>query len=47
MLRKKDSVDTMVKTIYQKYGKIDALVNNAGVNKPQLIVDIYEKKSHI
>ncbi|MCI9353465.1 MAG: SDR family oxidoreductase [Firmicutes bacterium] len=40
---KKDSVDTMVKTIYQKYGKIDALVNNAGVNKPQLIVDIYEK----
>ena len=36
----KDNVDAMVQTVVDKYGKIDALVNNAGVNLPRLLVDI-------
>ncbi|MEQ8196497.1 MAG: SDR family oxidoreductase [Clostridiaceae bacterium] len=38
-ITKKGSVEEMVNTIVQKYGKIDALVNNAGVNVPRLLVD--------
>lgn len=40
----KDSVDQMVEKCYHNYGRIDALVNNAGVNKPQLLVDLYQDK---
>lgn len=40
----KDSVDRMVEKCCHNYGRIDALVNNAGVNKPQLLVDFYEDK---
>ncbi len=39
-ITKKDSVDGMVKTVVEKYGKVDALVNNAGVNLPRLLVDL-------
>lgn len=38
---KKESTEAMVHKVMQKYGKIDALVNNAGVTKPQLLVDLY------
>ena len=36
---KKDEIEEMVKIVKEKYGKIDALVNNAGINTPRLLVD--------
>lgn len=39
----KSSIDNMVKIVVEKYGKVDALVNNAGVNRPRLLVDFYGK----
>lgn len=41
---KKQSVDRMAAKVIEKYGRIDALINNAGVNKPQLLVDLYGEK---
>lgn len=40
----KDSVDAMAKAVVDKYGRIDALVNNAGVNLPRLLVDVKGEK---
>ncbi|MGM9540820.1 SDR family oxidoreductase [Anaerovibrio sp.] len=34
------SVKAMADTVVQKYGRIDALVNNAGINMPRLLVDV-------
>lgn len=34
------SVQAMVEEVVKKYGKIDALVNNAGINLPRLLVDV-------
>lgn len=34
-----DSVQAMADAVVEKYGKIDALVNNAGINMPRLLVD--------
>lgn len=34
-----DSVDAMVKAAVKKFGKIDVLVNNAGINIPCLLID--------
>ena len=34
------SVRAMAATVVQKYGRIDALVNNAGINMPRLLVDV-------
>lgn len=34
------SVADMVDAVVEKYGKIDALVNNAGINLPRLLVDV-------
>ena len=34
------SVRAMADTVVQKYGRIDALVNNAGINMPRLLVDV-------
>ncbi len=36
----KESVDAMAQAVVDKYGRIDALVNNAGVNLPRLLVDV-------
>lgn len=41
----KESVDVMVETVVKTYGKIDVLINNAGVAKPQLFVDTREENS--
>lgn len=35
-----DSVNEMMKAVIDKYGKIDALINNAGINLPRLLVDV-------
>ncbi len=43
----KDSVDKMVAQVMEKYGKIDGLLNNAGVSRPRLLVDFYGKASGV
>lgn len=35
----KESVDNMVKDVLDKFGKVDVLVNNAGILIPRLLVD--------
>ncbi len=40
----KESVEAMVQAVVDKYGKVDALVNNAGVNLPRLLVDVKGEK---
>ncbi len=39
-----DSVQAMADTVVAKYGRIDALVNNAGINMPRLLVDVAGEK---
>lgn len=41
---KKDSVEAMVKAAVDKFGRVDAIVNNAGVNQPRLLVDVKGEK---
>lgn len=38
------SVEDMVDAVVAKYGKIDALINNAGINLPRLLVDVKGEK---
>ncbi|MRG86785.1 SDR family oxidoreductase [Salinibacillus xinjiangensis] len=40
----KESVENMVRLAVEKYGRIDGLVNNAGVNLPRLLVDVRGEK---
>lgn len=39
-----ESVQNMADAVIAKYGKIDALVNNAGINLPRLLVDVVGEK---
>ncbi len=36
---KKDEIDAVIAAAMKKYGRIDVLVNNAGINIPRLLVD--------
>lgn len=40
----KNQVKESVSKIYEEFGNIDALVNNAGVTRPRILVDYYEKE---
>lgn len=40
-IRDKESVEHAVKKVIEKFGTIDALVNNAGVTRPRILVDYY------
>jgi sorbitol-6-phosphate 2-dehydrogenase len=44
-----DSINAMVEETVRNFGKIDVLVNNAGINLPRLLVDVYsdERKYEI
>lgn len=41
---KKADVEAMIEAAVSKFGKIDAIVNNAGVSRPRMLVDYYGKK---
>lgn len=41
------SVQSMADAVVAKYGRIDALVNNAGINLPRLLVDTVGEKPAI
>jgi sorbitol-6-phosphate 2-dehydrogenase len=38
------SVENMVKKVVEKYGKVDVLVNNAGITMPRLLIDQNDPK---
>lgn len=40
----KESVDNMVSNVVAKFGRIDGLVNDAGINLPRLLVDFRGEK---
>jgi len=39
-----DSINILIEKVEKKYGRIDVLINNAGINKPNLLVDFYSDK---
>lgn len=41
----RESVETGVDSVVKEFGTVDALVNNAGINIPRLLVDAKEKHS--
>ena len=41
----KADIDNLVQKVTEKYGKIDGLVNNAGINIPKLLVDAVDSDS--
>lgn len=43
-ITKKENVESMMKQVISKYGRLDALVNNAGINLPRLLIDIKGEK---
>lgn len=40
----KQQVEDMVQKVLEKFGKIDGLVNNAGVTRPRVLVDYFKKE---
>lgn len=43
-IRKQASVKNAITKIYEKFVQIDALVNNAGVTRPRILVDYYKEE---
>ncbi|EFG8111676.1 sorbitol-6-phosphate dehydrogenase subunit [Escherichia coli] len=41
---KKTQVEALTQTVVEKFGHIDGLVNNAGVSRPRLLVDVFKQK---
>ena len=41
---KRDEVKNMISTILNKYGKIDVLINNAGISQYKLFTDITDEE---
>ncbi len=39
-----EAVQAMVDAVVAKYGRVDAIVNNAGINLPRLLVDVYGER---
>ena len=42
-----ESVKTMVEQVLEKYGKIDILINNAGITRDALLVKMAERRFRI
>lgn len=40
---KKDQVEAMIQKVVDKFGRIDGLVNDAGVSRPRMLVDYYKE----
>ena len=43
-IRKKEEVEQAVQAVVDKFGTIDALVNDAGVTRPRILVDYYKSE---
>lgn len=43
-IRDKEDIENAINKITSKFGKIDALINNAGVTRPRILVDYYKKE---
>lgn len=43
-IRKKEEIESAVNQVIEKFGIIDALVNNAGVTRPRILVDYYDQQ---
>lgn len=41
---KKESIEKAINAVTAQYGKIDILINNAGVSRPRMLVDFYGEK---
>lgn len=44
-ITKKTDVERCIQATLEKFGRIDGLVNNAGANRPNLLVDYYHENS--
>lgn len=42
-IREKEEIEDAVKKVLKDFGHIDALVNNAGVTRPRILVDYYKE----
>lgn len=43
-IQNKEKIETAVSQVVEKFGGIDALVNNAGVTRPRILVDYYKEQ---
>lgn len=43
-IRNKEEVEKAVARVVEKFGTIDALINNAGVTRPRILVDYYKQE---
>ena len=41
---KKTEVEQLTASVVKRFGHIDGLVNNAGVSRPRLLVDVFKEK---